>query len=263
MHAEWSYACIARLFVALSRMRKLFVVVCFVMSTIVCAQAQIHLKANLQNNHLWRGMEVSDGVVLLTDLSYTMANEHVTVGLWGGCNSEGTYKEFNHYLNLKAGEWSFALWDTYNFSPGANYNNHQYWNYSAHSTGRFLDATLAYQFDRQKFPLSVSWSTLVFGRDRSTDNKNQKYSTFVYAEYPVYKNDEWKVDAGIGGAFALNKAGEDAHFFGNTAGVVHVQLQASHDLKLGQYTIPVYAKCMWNPQSNQSYFQLGAEIIHF
>ena len=41
------------------------------------------------NNHLWRGMEVSDGIVLLTDLSYTMANDHITVGLWGGCNSEG------------------------------------------------------------------------------------------------------------------------------------------------------------------------------
>ena len=36
-----------------------------------------------------------------------------------------------------------------------------------------------------------------------------------------------------------------------------------HDLKLGNYTVPVYAKGMWNPQSNQSYFQIGAEIIRF
>ncbi len=34
-------------------------------------------------------------------------------------------------------------------------------------------------------------------------------------------------------------------------------------LKLGNYTIPVYVNGMWNPQSNQSYFQLGAEIINF
>ena len=27
--------------------------------------------------------------------------------------------------------------------------------------------------------------------------------------------------------------------------------------------IPVYAKGMWNPQSNESYFQIGAEIIRF
>ncbi len=33
--------------------------------------------------------------------------------------------------------------------------------------------------------------------------------------------------------------------------------------KLGNYTVPVYAKGMWNPQSNESYFQIGAEIIRF
>ena len=106
-------------------------------------------------------------------------------------------------------------------------------------------------------------TAVCFGRDRSSDNEHQKYSTFVYAEYPIYKKEGWKVDAGVGGAFALNKAGEDAHFFGTTAGIVHVSLQASHDLKIGKYTIPVYAKGMWNPQSDKAYFQLGAEVIHF
>lgn len=115
-------------------------------------------------------MEVSDGIVLLTDLSYTMANDHVTVGLWGGCNSEGSYKEFNHYLNLKAGGWGFALWDTYNFSPGASYNNKEYWNYSAHTTGRFLDATLSYQFQDEKFPLLLS---LVNGSLRTRPQQQQ------------------------------------------------------------------------------------------
>ena len=79
-------------------------------------------------------MEVTDGIVLLTDLSYTMADDHITIGLWGGTNSEGSYKEFNHYISLKAGGWHLALWDTYNFSPGATYNNKQYWNYSTHTT---------------------------------------------------------------------------------------------------------------------------------
>ena len=155
-------------------MKRIVVIVLMMAACLGNAQAQLHLKANVQNNHLWRGMEVSDGIVLLTDLSYTMVNDHVTVGLWGGCNSEGSYKEFNHYLNLKAGGWGFALWDTYNFSPGATYNNKEYWNYSAHTTGRFLDATLSYRFQDEKFPLLLSWSTVVFGRDRNSDNTEQK-----------------------------------------------------------------------------------------
>ena len=242
---------------------KCFLVIGLALGACLGVQAQLHLKANLQNNHLWRGMEVADGAVLLTDLGYTLAHGHLTLGLWGGTNTQGTYKEMNHYLNVKAGGWNLALWDTYNFSPGAAYNNKEYFNYSSHSTGRFLDCTLSYRIQKEAFPLLLSWSTVVFGRDRNSDNTRQKYSTFVYAEYPVYHDAEWRVDAGVGGAFALNRAGEDAHFFGTTAGIVHVSLQASRNLTLGSYTLPVYAKAMWNPQSSEAYFQLGAEIIHF
>ena len=40
-------------------------------------------------------MEVADGCVVLTDLGYTFAKGHVTLGLWGGTNTQGTYKELN------------------------------------------------------------------------------------------------------------------------------------------------------------------------
>lgn len=74
------------------------------------ASAQIHLTADLQNNHLWRGMEVADGCLILTDLGYTFANGHMTLGLWGGTNTQGSYKEFNHYITLRTADWSSRLW---------------------------------------------------------------------------------------------------------------------------------------------------------
>ena len=98
------------------------------------ASAQIHLTADLQNNHLWRGMEVADGCLILSDLGYTFANGHMTLGLWGGTNTQGSYKEFNHYITLRTGGLEFSAMDTYNFSPGATYNNRQYFNYKAHET---------------------------------------------------------------------------------------------------------------------------------
>lgn len=226
------------------------------------ASAQIHLTVDLQNNHLWRGMEVADGCVVLTDLNYTFAKGHATVGLWGGGNTRGTYKEFNHYIALRAAGFELSAWDTYNFSPGATYNNRQYFNYSARETGRFLNCTLNYRFQQPRFPLLLSWSTIMFGRDRSADNNHQKYSTFVYAEYPVYKNSGWQVDLGLGGAFALNRAGEKSNFYGDTSGIVHAQLRVGHDLHIGSYTIPVHAMGLWNPQSQKAYFQIGAQIIH-
>ena len=226
------------------------------------ASAQIHLTADLQNNHLWRGMKVADGCLILTDLSYTFGAGHATLGLWGGTNTQGNYKEFNHYVTLRGAGFEFCAMDTYNFSPGATYNNRQYFNYKAHQTGRFLNCTLNYRFQQPRFPLLLSWSTIMFGRDRSADNTEQKYSTFVYAEYPVYKKDGWQVDAGVGGAFALNKAGEKQNFYGETSGVVHTQLKVSYDLKIGSYTVPVHAMGMWNPQSEKAYFQIGAQLIH-
>lgn len=53
--------------------------------TAICgsAKAQLHLKANLQNMHLWRGMEVTDGMVLTTDLSVSDYDNRFRAGVWG------------------------------------------------------------------------------------------------------------------------------------------------------------------------------------
>lgn len=231
---------------------------CFITS----ASAQWGMNAHLCNNHLWRGMEVSDGCVLTADAFYTTPNGLFTLGLWGGTNTQGTYKEFNHHLSFQKGGFKLSLWDTYNFSPGADYNNREYFNYSAHTTGRFLDATASYRF-QAKFPLLLSWSTVVFGRDRNAANTANKYSTFVYVEYPVYQNRDWRVDAGAGGAFALNRAGDSTHFFGTTEGIVHVSLRLSRTLTIGNYPLPLHAEGLWNPQSNKAYFQIGAQLFSF
>lgn len=79
----------------------------------------------------------------------------------------------------------------------------------------------------------------------------------------IYRKDERNVQIGAGAAFALNSAREESHFYGTGAGIVHASLQVSRNLQLGRYSLPVYARCMWSPQSEQSYFQLGIEAIHF
>ena len=77
----------------------------------------------IANNHLWRGIEVSDGLVMTSSLSVHDPGEHIRFGLWGGTNTSGDYKEFNQFLELRWKRLTLAFWDTYNFSPGATYNN--------------------------------------------------------------------------------------------------------------------------------------------
>lgn len=224
--------------------------------------AQIRFDANIANNHLWRGIEVADGVVITSDISYTMLNGHICLGFWGGSNVTGEYKEFNHHLSFRTNGFSLSFWDTYNFSSGATYNNKEFFNYKASETGRFLDAIIDYRF-KGYFPLYVSWSTILFGRDRNATNQANKYSSFCYIEYPVYAKKGWHLDAGIGTAFALNKAGDSSHFYGEQPGIVHISLKLSRKISIQGYKIPVHACAVWNPQANQAFWQIGAQLFSF
>lgn len=224
--------------------------------------AQLHFSANIQNMHLWRGIEVADGIVLTTDVSLADSKDHFRIGLWSGTNTQGTYKEFNYYASYTYKGFSLALWDTYNFSRGATYNNKEFFNYKACETGRFLDAIASYRFEG-RFPLLLSWSTIIFGRDRNVGNTINKYSTFCYAEYPVYKKDRWRVDAGIGGAFALNRIGDSSHFYGNNPGIVHITLKITRNLNINKWPVPIFACALWNPQCNRAFLQLGIQLFSF
>ena len=175
----------------------------------------------IANNHLCRGIEVSDGLVICTSLSIHDRNNIVNFGFWNGTNVNGTYKEFNLFLEFSMKMFNLALWDTYNFSPGANYNNKEFFNYSARTTGRFLDCILSYNFG-PKFPLSLTWSTILFGRDRydlySTGSKN-RYSTYVEVTYRCLDRQEWTVDTSVGGTFTLShKSGDRSTFYSDRPG---------------------------------------------
>jgi hypothetical protein len=75
---------------------------------------------------------------------------------------DGSYKEFNNYIGYKNKHLTLELWDIYNFSPGATYNNKEFFNYSAKQTGRFWDMRSYYTIS-DRFPLVLSWNTVVLG----------------------------------------------------------------------------------------------------
>ena len=221
----------------------------------------------IANNHLWRGIEVSDGVVRCADLAIHDKDDHFKVGLWSGTNTSGDYKEFNFFGEARAGGWKLALWDTYNFSPGADYNNREFFNYSARTTGRFLDCILSYSFAETapRFPLTVSWSTILFGRDRWSDNSANRYSCYVSADYPLFRDKDWSFDASVGGTFTLaSQNGDSSTFYSDKAGIVHLQLRAERRIQITKnYTLPVFACAVFNPVMDRAFFQIGAQVFKF
>ena len=83
------------------------------------ANAQkLHYNAGIETTHLWRGLEVSKGLTFNNEFSLSDNNNHFRVGLWGGMQINGNYKEFDYYLNYNNSGFNVAVWDIYNFSDG-------------------------------------------------------------------------------------------------------------------------------------------------
>ena len=43
-------------------------------------------EGDLQTDHLWRGIEVADGLVITGDVNYSLCNGLFNLGFWGGTN---------------------------------------------------------------------------------------------------------------------------------------------------------------------------------
>jgi len=225
-------------------------------------QAQLHFSTTLQNMILWRGIEVADGLILSSDLSVSDASGRFIAGFLGGANNNGTYKELSQYIAYTQGRFQIKAIDTYNFSPGATYNNKEFFNYKPDETGRFIDLMVNYTGDR-KFPLELSLSTLIYGRDRDLDNSKNIYSSFLYMGYTIYQNEKLKVGSGIGTAFALRKSRNEngklvnRTMYAESAGITQVSLNVIYKLRIMKYEIPLTVMTYWNPKTNQGFFYTG------
>ena len=221
----------------------------------------------IANNHLWRGIEVSDGLVMCSSVGVHDPKEYVKIGVWNGTNVTGKYKELNFFAEFTVQRFKLAFWDTYNFSPDADYNNKEFFNYKARTTGRFLDCIASYNFG-SALPLSLTWSTIIFGRDRyslySSDSK-QRYSTYIAAEVRCFDRQSWTVDAAVGGTFTLaRKDGDRSTFYSSRPGIIDVRATVTRTVRItDRYSIPLSATVMFNPVENRAYFQVAARVFSF
>lgn len=242
----------------------MFVLAALALPTTINAQ-KLHYNASLETSHLWRGLEVSKGLTFNNEFAISDNNNHFRLGAWGGMQVDGDYKEADIYASYTIGGFSVAVWDIYNFSDGiyANDKQYRYFNYDARTTGHFLDAAISYNFAQHGLPLSLSWATVLAGRDRGNLNKQNIYSTFVQAAYTFYEDDNWKVDASVGGNFALSNYDENdgATFYGKSAGVNDVRLGCTYKLKVGKANLPITSQMMWNPEANKGYFRVAINLL--
>ncbi|UKI43857.1 MAG: hypothetical protein L6U16_12990 [Porphyromonadaceae bacterium] len=83
----------------------------FAVSRALGASAQIHFNAGLETSHLWRGLEVSSGVDVTSQFTFSDKANHFNIGFWGGMQiNKDKYKEFDYFASYSIGGFTVALW---------------------------------------------------------------------------------------------------------------------------------------------------------
>lgn len=217
---------------------------------------EVHMQ--LKSSYFWRGMTISDVPFVLVSANFSSKDGNFKFGARGSNAFNGTYKQFDYFASYKVKNLRFVVYEIYNYStylaPKADL-----FDYNAATTRHFVDATVGYKVS-EKFPLDISWSTIVFGRDRDAlpgdvreegkdpvRNGKNRYSTYVQLSYP-YQVKDVKLDFFIGGVFALN--GEKDTFYSDKPGIASVGFNATKAFKFGNYTLPIMASPTWNTLKN-------------
>lgn len=123
---------------------------------------------------------------------------------------------------------------------------------------------MSYNFDTLfKVPLRLNWCTIFAGRDLNNAGQN-RYTTFAYAEYSIFRDTHWIVDVGLGGTFAFNRDAADGHanFYGSD-GINQISIRTTYKLKIKKFEMPVFAHAMWNPDLRDGYLQVGVNLFAF
>ena len=250
-----------------------FISACFFLCGMQIIQAQeakktVDFTANLQTNHLWRGLVITDkpmAAVLTTFNPYK--NGIFTFGFWGGTSfsneSDGShYKEINYYVQLASRGFSIGLWDLFN-TRGVD--KPDIWNYKKKETGHLLDLRTSYQFGAT-FPLRLELDMLLYGsgdtelKENTADEVKQRYSTYAQVSYDFH-TDFVNLTPFIGAGFSLNG---ETHLYGNgkhNFDIVNMGITAHKVVNIGNWNMPVSATTMWNPSQKYARVQLAVTLF--
>lgn len=222
----------------------------------------LYLHTQLKSMHLWRGLAVTNTAVVAIDGGVSTRNQKLKAGIWGGYGLTGVYKEFDYYVAYSpAKNLTFAVWDIYNYSTDATWNNKKFFDYGDSTTGHFIDVSANWKVS-QKVPLTLYWATIVHGRDRGVLNQKNLYTTYVQATYPVVQNKQVNFDLIVGGAFAFrHDEGYKNNFYGSNDGFTNIGCKITRILELGKYKLPVSATPSWNPVRNSGNIQLAVDLF--
>lgn len=213
-------------------------------------EKSLNFDLKIQNLFFWRGLVPSHTPLLIAELFYNLKGDMLKAGFWGGYSFDGKYRAVSCNVRYAKSGLYMEVFD----------NPIQSDFLDAHTT-HLVDVTVAYTLQKAHFPLKMSWSTIVLGRDTCLDetgDKKNRYSTYAELSMPVWRSRGQSVSLGAGGAFSF--AGK-ANFYADHASLTNLYVAYQRPLEVLNYGIPVSLTARWSPGNHYGVVELAFALL--
>ena len=233
----------------------------------------LNLGADLMSRYIWRGSEFGGNSPSIQP-SMTLDYGNLELGAWGAYSLGGlnASQELDLYVNYNFFKKIFSLIVTDYFFPSET-GNYQYFRYDK-NTGHVFEAGLSFN-GTDKFPVSFSGyvnfygaDALTIGDDPSSTVFNQKtgiqYSNYFEIDY---SNNIKNVDYNLFLGFTLSNPKKanlhtgyigESGYYGTCPGVINLGITMQKSILITKnYSLPVTASLITNPQSEKVYMVFG------
>lgn len=223
-----------------------FLSVCFCLKAEEKQGPALHFSGDFVSSYTWRGLYMSPAAIQ-PSIEFEAGN--FTIEAWGSVSFNGEDKEVDLTASYALGNFVFSVTDMWWSTQDSEI---KYFNYNSHETEHTFEGSVAYTLPCERFPLSLSWSTIFAGMDKKADGK-QAYASYVELSYPFnIKNTELEAVCGFTPYKAEMQYETSGFAFTNLA------LRATREIRISSsFTLPLFAELAVNPALEDVHFVIG------
>ena len=204
------------------------------------------ISADFRSRHIWRGSLTCSAWNIQPTMHLSSSN--FLIGAWGAYTVDNSYTEFDLYASYTFKRFTIAVLDY--FCPSETVRFNHLFNFNNKTTKHTLDAVISYN-GTEKFPFSISASTLFFGDDKNPNTGNNYFSTYIEANYKWEISELLKTDFHVG--FTPFEG-----YYSTGANVVSCGLSVTQNLRVtSNFTIPINGRLIVNPNTENVFFVFG------
>ncbi|KIO43901.1 hypothetical protein [Sanguibacteroides justesenii] len=209
------------------------------------------VSGDIVSSYIWRGA-YNAGASIQPTLSMGIGAFSLTA--WGSKEISGTHKEIDLTAAYRWGKFNIFVadywWEGEKLGDRVSWKNNNYFHFDNRNTAHHVEVGIGYVVS-DKFPLCISWSTMVWGADKK-DNEKQNYSSYAEMTCPFsVKN----VDLN----FTLGFSPYESELYAVRGfSITNIELGASKEIQFTKaFSLPVFTRIVFDPAHEDAHFVLG------